>query len=142
MDRNHRDNLVSDSRRFPSFYRAAALGSGCLSLLFAPSTCYCNRIFEGSSLVLSADNVEFSQPTPSLCVLANLKRSVPLENITDVTVEDDCVLQMFGLKKIMVQTAGTGGIPVGPGGNNMAGVQAIFVKEPEVSAPPQMDCLL
>ncbi|QDZ19514.1 hypothetical protein HOP50_03g20310 [Chloropicon primus] len=122
--------------KFRNFLRcqagAAALASGCLSLFFAPSTCYCNRIFEGSSLVLSADNVEFSQPTPSLCVLANLKRSVPLENITDVTVEDDCMLQMFGLKKIMVQTAGTGGIPVGPGGNNMAGVQAIFVKEPEL----------
>ena len=43
-----------------------------------------------------------------------MKRSVPLENITDVTVEDDCCLQLFNLKKIMIQTAGTGGIPVGP----------------------------
>ena len=78
--------------------------------------------------MLSADNLEFSQPTPSACVLANLKRTIPLENITDVTVEDDCLLQMFKLKKILVQTAGTGGIPVGPGGNTMAGIQAVFVK--------------
>ena len=86
------------------------------------------RIFKGSNLVLSADDLEFSQPTPSACVLANLKRTIPLENITDVTVEDDCLLQMFNLKKILVQTAGTGGIPVGPGGNTMAGIQAVFVK--------------
>ena len=32
----------------------------------------------------------------------------------------------------MVQTAGTGGIPMGPGGNNIPGVQAIFAKEPEL----------
>ena len=34
--------------------------------------------------MLSADNLEFSQPTPSACVLANLKRTIPLENITDL----------------------------------------------------------
>lgn len=110
----------------------AFLVSAGVSLICVPSTCFCERIFKGSNLVLSADTLEFSQPTPSACVLANLKRSVPLENITDVTVEDDCCLQLFNLKKIMIQTAGTGGIPVGPGGNNMAGIQAVFVKEPEL----------
>ena len=47
-------------------------------------------------------------------------------------MEDDCILQLFNLKKILVQTAGTGGIGVGPGGANIAGVQAVFVKEPEL----------
>ena len=109
----------------------AGLVSAGISLLCVPSSFCCNRIYKGSNLSLSAEALEFSQPTPSACVLANLRRTIPLENITDVTVEDDCILQLFGLKKILVQTAGTGGIPVG-GGNNMAGVQAVFVKEPEL----------
>jgi len=103
-----------------------------VSVVCVPSAFFCGRIYKGSSLTLTDTAVEFSQPTPSACVLANLKRTIPLENITDVTVEDDCILQMFNLKKILVQTAGTGGIPVGPGGNAMAGIQAVFVREPEL----------
>jgi hypothetical protein len=129
--------LVAEKNEgFKNMLRCQAV-TGCLvsagiSLLCVPSTFCCERIYQGSSLVLDANKIEFSQPTPSACVLANLKRTVPLENITDVTVEDDCILQAFGLKKIMVQTAGTGGIPTGPGGNHMPGVQAIFAKEPEL----------
>merc|ERR1711977_603749 len=129
--------LVAEKNEgFKNMLRCQAV-TGCLvsagiSLLCVPSTFCCERIYQGSSLVLDANKIEFSQPTPSACVLANLKRTVPLENITDVTVEDDCILQAFGLKKIMVQTAGTGGIPMGPGGNHMPGVQAIFAKEPEL----------
>jgi len=128
--------VAEKDESFKNMLRCQAV-TGCLvsagiSLLCVPSTFCCERIYNGSSLVLDAKNIEFSQPTPSACVLANLKRTIPLENITDVTVEDDCILQVFGLKKIMVQTAGTGGIPMGPGGNNIPGVQAIFAKEPEL----------
>jgi hypothetical protein len=83
--------LVAEKNEgFKNMLRCQAV-TGCLvsagiSLLCVPSTFCCERIYQGSSLVLDANKIEFSQPTPSACVLANLKRTVPLENITDVTV--------------------------------------------------------
>ena len=94
--------------------------------------CFIEDLFRGSSLKLTDEAVEYSQPVPSACVLGKTKRTVGkeqllqsvaqtesgqwmqigapslsltvrmmqvrLENITDVTVEDNCLLRMFGLK--------------------------------------------
>ena len=100
-----------------------------MSLLLTPSTANVPGMYEGAQLSLTNEAVEFSQPTPSCCVLAKTKRTVRLENITDVTLEDDCCLRMFGLQKMVLQTAGTGG--VGEGGMNVTGVQASFLMDPE-----------
>merc|ERR1711934_1091547 len=74
--------LVAEKNEgFKNMLRCQAV-TGCLvsagiSLLCVPSTFCCERIYQGSSLVLDANKIEFSQPTPSACVLANLKRTVP-----------------------------------------------------------------
>ena len=110
----------------------AACLSGGLALICSPSMCFIEDLFRGSSLKLTDEAVEYSQPVPSACVLGKTKRTVGkeqllqsvaqtesgqwmqigapslsltvrmmqvrLENITDVTVEDNCLLRMFGLK--------------------------------------------
>ena len=76
--------------------------------------------------MLSADNLEFSQLYVLRLRSRELEAHHPAGEHHDVTVEDDCLLQMFKLKKILVQTAGTG-YPCGPRGT-MAGIQAVFVK--------------
>merc|ERR1712054_735632 len=105
-----------------------SLFSGCALPILSPSICWIDTIYNDAFLRLNKDSIEFSQPLPSCCTLANTKRTVKFDKITDVTVEDDCIMQMFGIKKVVVQTAGTGG--VGPG-VNIAGVQAMFLHEPE-----------
>ena len=42
--------------------------------------------------------------------------------------QDDCCLQLFGLKKLIVQTAGSGGV----GDANLNGIQAMFLQDPDV----------
>jgi len=105
-----------------------SLVSGCFIPIVMPSICCIESIFEQSYLRLTDNSVEFSQPLPNLCALAQTKRTVKLDKITDVTIEDDCAMQCFGLKKVIVQTAGTGGVGAGA---NLSGVQAMFLKEPE-----------
>jgi len=95
--------------------------------LFAPALCFCTGMYDGAYLQLTHEQIEFSQPTPSCCVLAKTKRTVRYENVTDTTLEDDCCLQLFGLKKLIVQTAGTGGT----GEAALAGVQAAFLRDPD-----------
>lgn len=103
---------------------AASLGFG---LLFQPTQCMVDQIYEGSYLKMDHEKVEFSQPRPDCCALARTVRSVRLENVTDVTLEDDCCLQMFGLQNVVLQTAGTGGVG---DGDRIKGVQAAFLAQP------------
>lgn len=118
---------------FKSFLQCGAccvtLFSWGLAPLLAPSMCYVDSIHSGAYLNLNKDAVEFSQPTPSCCVLAATQRQVRLENITDVTIHDDCFMRLFGLKKLIVQTAGTGGVG---DANTLSGIQAVFLLEPEM----------
>lgn len=114
-------------------YLAALAGCGTVfscgfTLCLSPSMFCCTQIAEGSYLNMNDEQVEFSQPSPSCCVLARTQRTVRFENVTDTTIEDDCCLQMFGLKKLVVQTAGTGGATPE---SRLNGVQAVFLKEPD-----------
>jgi len=122
------------AEKTPSFKSYIACLAACTGIsscgfatLVAPSACYCGAIHGGAYLQLTEEQVEFSQPTPSCCVLAKTQRSVRYENVTDSTIEDDCCLQMFGLKKLVIQTAGTGGT----GDAALAGIQAMFLKDPD-----------
>jgi len=109
----------------------ATVSSVGVALLLQPAMCYIGSMFQGARLALSPEGVEYELPTPSCCVLAQTKRTVRYEQITDVTVEDDCCLRMFSLKKVVLQTAGTGGISAGTdGAGNPLGVQAMFLRDP------------
>ena len=49
--------------------------------------CCINQIYDNAYLSINDEQVEFSQPTPSCCVLAKTQRTVRYENITDTTIE-------------------------------------------------------
>ena len=106
-----------------------SLSSVCLNWCFVPSLCYYSSMLDRAGMSLTDEAVEFSQPVPSCCVLGETKRTIRFENITDVTVEDACLMRCAGVKQLIVQTAGTGGVVLG---TNLPGIQAAFLKEPEL----------
>lgn len=57
------------------------------------------------------------------CHIATTQKTVPLEKIQDVELQESCINTCFGLKQVNVQTAGTGGL--------VPEVAAAFLASPE-----------
>jgi uncharacterized membrane protein YdbT with pleckstrin-like domain len=83
--------------------------SFCLSqiIFFAGTICPC-IIFKQFSLRLDSDSLQLSSAANDCCChVAESTKSVPLEKITDVELQESCLHTCFGLKSINVQTAGS-----------------------------------
>jgi hypothetical protein len=91
--------------------------------LIAGTFCPCIT-FKHFSLRLDSDSVQLSSAANDCCChVAESTKSVPLEKITDVELQETCLHTCFGLKAINVQTAGSST----PGPEVAAG----FLLEPE-----------
>ncbi|WIA22547.1 hypothetical protein OEZ86_009535 [Tetradesmus obliquus] len=86
------------------------LATSGLSAFWLPIGTFCPCItFKHFSLRLDADSVELkSAANDCCCHVAESTKSVPLEKITDVELQESCLHTCFGLKSINVQTAGSG----------------------------------
>eukprot|EP00775_Hariotina_reticulata_P012248 gene12248-12385_t len=104
---------------------AAALATAGLSAIFCPIGTFAPyTLFNNFGLKLDKDSVKVNTAINDCCFhVANTQKTVPLDKIQDVELQENCCLTCFGLKQVNVQTAGTGG-PVPE-------IAAVFLASPE-----------
>lgn len=69
--------------------------------LLGPGQYYTNRYFKGLSCRLTDRNLEFNKG-----VLFRVEKTIPLENIQDLTFIDNPILQWLDLRMLKIETAG------------------------------------
>eukprot|EP00879_Flechtneria_rotunda_P018224 GHRR01019119.1.p1 GENE.GHRR01019119.1~~GHRR01019119.1.p1 ORF type:complete len:267 (-),score=80.64 GHRR01019119.1:614-1414(-) len=88
-----------------------ACSSSCISPFVCPIGTFCPfTTYDEYSLRLDKDSVQLNSAVNDCCChVASKKKTVPLEKIQDVELQESCLHTCFGLKIVNVQTAGQGG---------------------------------
>lgn len=113
-------------------YQCCLGGCMCLSswgitAFFCPIATFCpGTLYKHFGLELHKDSVKLDTATNDCCChVAVSQKTVPMEKIQDVELQENWMQTMFGLKQLNVQTAGQGGIG--------AEIMAAFLDNPEES---------
>mmetsp|Transcript_13137 Transcript_13137/g.19840 ORF Transcript_13137/g.19840 Transcript_13137/m.19840 type:complete len:204 (-) Transcript_13137:81-692(-) len=83
----------------------------CCSSICSPCVC-CSlgELVDQTYVTLDENSVEFQRAYNDCCChVATNKVNIPLENITDVGIQNGCCLDCFNIEPLTIQTAGSGG---------------------------------
>lgn len=114
---------------FVNFLASVGIGKCLVSSLATAFACpigtFCpSRLYDHFELELHKDSVKFKYAENDCCFhIADSQRTVPLEKVQDVSLNENWVLTCCGLKQLKIETAGQGTIG--------SEVSAAFLKNPE-----------
>ncbi|KAH3745171.1 hypothetical protein Pelo_13445 [Pelomyxa schiedti] len=96
------------AEKFESYMCCAAVCTCCVTWGIVPQIFTYKELVKGIRTRVNADTIEHREMyTDCCCKLAKKTVTIPLENVTDVTLTTGCCLDCYGLKSVAVQTAGS-----------------------------------
>lgn len=147
--------VFETTENYKSFLCCCGAVAGVLSFgiaaLFTPISVFCPvTTYKHFGLRLDRDSVQVSTAVNDCCChVASTQKTVPLEKIQDVELQENCVHTCFGLKQVNVQTAGSGSLVpeiaaaflASPAEARQAIQIAVKLHKQAMSAPAQMSSM-
>ncbi|KAG1656640.1 hypothetical protein FOA52_008864 [Chlamydomonas sp. UWO 241] len=120
----------------PSYDTAFTWSSWCMVVStcgmsgFCPISLFCpSKVTSQMALRLKDDSIVLEGAVNDCCFhVAKSKKTVPLGKVQDVQLQEGCLETIFGLKRLMVETAGMNGP------NGEPEIVATFVANPDLAA--------
>lgn len=127
------DKAIVFAKNEDAFVTYMTSGAWLAALLSGGMLCFCplslfrpRKVIQHYSLQLDQDNLTFNSAWNDCCThISRGQKTVPLDKIQDVQLQEGCCQTLFGLKTIEVQTAGMNGP------NGAPEITATFLAHPE-----------